>query len=82
MKLMGWSYYAEVGCLEEMSTLSSVNQSQRKAGDTIQQKAKQSEAGKKGLSRQEPCQAYFFFQPATLCSHFVTETISNNSKEF
>ena len=34
----------EVGCPEEMSTLSSVNQGRPKAGDTIQQKANQRRA--------------------------------------
>ena len=52
----------EVGWLEEMSTLSSVNQSQPKSG-TVQYNAKAKAGGtwKKttALSEQEPWQAYF-----------------------
>ena len=86
-KLMGWSY-AEVGWfqLEEMSTLSSVNQSQPKSTGATQYNAKstrqrQRRAGpgkRSALSTQEPWHGYFFYIAANhsiLYSHFVTETI-------
>ena len=80
---MGWSYAEVVGWLEEMSTLSSVNQrSQPKSGglcNTMQSQAK----AKAGPGKKQPhspsknpgrLTSYYY-------SYFVTETISNNSRE-